>query len=126
MRSGVCAVLCTHMQRTSVQDFLFWILDLINTGIIPFLFAIAFFFFIWNAARFFVFKGTTEEGQDSAKRLMIYGIAAMVLMLSLWGLVRLMTGALGVNRHSAPCPDFNPDGFELDGGRGGGSAFPGF
>ncbi len=113
------------MPRTSLQDFLIWVLDLINSGIIPFLFAIAFLFFIWNAARFFIFKGHTEEGQDSAKRLMFYGIAAMVLMLSLWGFVRLMTGAFGINRSGAPCPDFNPDCFDLDtgGGYGGGDYF---
>jgi hypothetical protein len=97
------------MPRQSVQDFIVFLLDLFNTTIIPLIFGIAIVFFIWNAARYFVFQGATEEGKDSAKRLMFYGIAAMVLMLSLWGIVRLTTATLGINRHIYPCPDFNPD-----------------
>jgi hypothetical protein len=97
------------MPRQSVQDFIVFLLDLFNTTIIPLIFGIAIVFFIWNAARYFVFQGATEEGKDSAKRLMFYGIAAMVLMLSLWGIVRLTTATLGIGRSQAPCPDFNPD-----------------
>jgi hypothetical protein len=108
------------MPRQSIQDFLIFLLDLFNTTIIPLIFGIAILFFIWNAARYFVFQGATEEGRDSARRLMFYGITAMVLMLSLWGIVRLTTETLGINRSQAPCPDFNPDcGRSLQGGRGG-------
>jgi hypothetical protein len=103
------------MQRTSVQDFLLWFIDLINSTIIPLIFAIAIVFFIWNAARFFVFSGADEEGKASARRLMFYGIAAMVIMLSLWGIVRMMTNAFGIGKSGAPCPDFNPHCYSTGG-----------
>ena len=99
------------MPRTSIQDFLIEILSLLNTTIIPLIFAAAIFFFIFNAARYFVFSGSNEAGQDSAKRLALYGIAALVVMLSLWGIVRMATGAFGINRSIPVCPDFNPNCF---------------
>lgn len=99
------------MPRTSIQDFLIEILSLINSTIIPIIFAAAILFFIWNAARYFIFQGSNEAGQDSAKRLALYGIAALVIMLSLWGIVRMATGAFGINRSTPVCPDFNPNCF---------------
>lgn len=87
------------------------ILKLFNSTVIPLIFAVAVFFFIWNAARYFIFNGTNEAGQDSAKRLALYGIAALVIMLSLWGVVNMVTGAFGIGRSTPICPDFNPNCF---------------
>jgi len=106
------------MGNTSVQGFLVDILKLFNTTIIPLIFAIGIFFFIWNAARYFVFQGSTEAGQDQAKRLMLYGIAALVIMLSLWGVVNMVSGAFGIGRGTPICPDFNPNCFSTGNGAG--------
>ena len=58
-----------------------------------------------------MFQGSTEAGQDQAKRLMLYGIAALVIMLSLWGIVNMVSGAFGIGRGRPICPDFNPNCF---------------
>lgn len=104
------------MGNTSAQGFLVAILTLFNNTIIPLIFAIGIFFFIWNAARYFVFQGSTEAGQDQAKRLMLYGIAALVIMLSLWGIVNMVSGAFGIGRGTPICPDFNPNCFSSGNG----------
>ena len=106
------------MGNTSVQGFLVDILKLFNSTIIPLIFAVAVFFFIWNAARYFVFNGANEAGQDSAKRLALYGIAALVIMLSLWGIVNMVSGAFGIGRSTPICPDFNPNCFNAGNGSG--------
>ena len=106
------------MPRESIQDFLRFFIDLTNTTLIPLIFGIAIVFFIWNAARYFVFSGADEEGRSKAKILMIYGIAGMVFMLSLWGLVRMASDTFGLGRSNAPCPDFNPNCFSSGGGYG--------
>lgn len=97
------------MPRTSLQDFLVDILYIFNDVVIPLIFAIAIVAFMWNAVRFFILKGKDEAGQESAKRLALYGIMALVAMLVLWGIVRMAVSAIGANRSAAPCPDFNPN-----------------
>jgi len=103
----------------SIQDILIGFLGFLNGVLIPLLFSIAILFIIWNLFRFFIWKGATEEGQDQGKRLIIYGVAALVLMVSLWGIVRIGLQAFGVTRSSPPCPDFMPGCY---GGYGSGSA----
>lgn len=110
-----------HMGNNSVQGFLIDIVALFNSTIIPLIFAVAVFFFIWNAARYFVFNGANEAGQDSAKRLALYGIVALVIMLSLWGIVNMVSGAFGITRSLPICPDFNPNCFA--GGQGSSGIF---
>jgi hypothetical protein len=115
------------MGNNSVQSFLIDILKLFNSTIIPLIFAVGVFFFIWNAARYFIFNGENEAGQDSAKRLALYGIAALVIMLSIWGIVNMVSGAFGIGRGTPICPDFNPNCFNSgNGGYGsGGSSYYG-
>jgi hypothetical protein len=100
------------MPANSVQDILIDLVLFFNSVIIPGLFAIAFFFLIWNAARYFIFQGATEEGRASARRLLIYAVLALVVMISLWGIVRLVTATFGITSTNTPCPDFNPDCFD--------------
>lgn len=112
-----------HMGNNSVQGFLVDILKLFNSTIIPLIFAVAVFFFIWNAARYFIFNGENEAGQDSAKRLALYGIAALVIMLSLWGIVNMVSGAFGIGRATPICPDFNPNCFRNGSGYSSGGSY---
>ena len=108
---GLTALLALPSIAFAAQDaqgFIIEILDLMNTTIIPLIFAAAILFFMWNALRFFIIKGATEEGQSSARQLLIYGVMGFVVMLSLWGFVRLGLSALGATSTNPPCPDFIP------------------
>jgi hypothetical protein len=88
-----------------LQSYLQSFVDLINS-IIPVLFSLAFFFFIWNAARYFIFEGASEEGHEKAKSLALWGLAAFVILLSFWGLVNVMLTMLGINSTTPLKPDY--------------------
>lgn len=92
--------------QAGVGGFLSNVLLFINEIILPFLFTLAFLFFIINAVRYFIVEGASEDGQKKAQRLAIWGIAALVFISVLWGIVNLLTGGLGFDDTRAACPDY--------------------
>ncbi len=93
-----------------LQTLLANILKFLNTTIIPLLMAIAFLVFIWNIARYFIIGGANEESQEKARSLALWGIAAFVVMISLWGIVNLFVNGLGLKNDP-----ITPDYMELKG-----------
>ncbi len=92
--------------QTGIGGFLSNALLLINDTLLPFLFTLAFLFFIVNAVRYFIVEGASEEGQKKAQRLAVWGIAAFVFISILWGMVNLLTNGLGFDDSRAVCPDY--------------------
>jgi len=66
-----------------------------NNVLVPLVFAIAFLFFIWGMFKFFILSGADEDGREAGKQLMMWGIVAFVLMVSIWGIVNVVAGGLG-------------------------------
>ncbi len=86
------------------------IVDFINVYLVPFLFAIAFFVFIWGIFNYFIAGGANEEQRDKGKQLVMWGIIGFVVMVSLWGLVNLITNTLnfGESGNAPKLPEFDP------------------
>lgn len=82
------------------------ILYFINYTVVPFILALAFLFFIWNAFRFFILGGSSEDGREKARRLMLWGIIAFVLILSTWAIVGILTRTFGIHSDRALTPDY--------------------
>ncbi len=92
--------------RQSLFDFIILIPQFFNWVVIPVLFGIAFLFFVINAIRFFVIEGASEDGQEKAKSLMLYSLAAFVFLIIFWGVVELLTTSLGLYGERPVCPDY--------------------
>ncbi len=95
-------------------------LGFINTYLIPAVFALALFMFLWGIFRFFFASGASDEGRTNGKQLMLWGIIAFVIMVSVWGLVNVIAGGLGFNTGTAPTLPTVPTGGGTGGGGGGG------
>lgn len=108
---------------SGLQDVLPAMLNFFNDSLIPFLLGIAFLLFVWNAIKFFVIGGATDEGRENAKNLALYSIAAFVFILSFWGLINILTNGLNLDncendvvpdylgedaKSSAPCTSIRP------------------
>ena len=78
----------------------------LSTVVIPFLLAMAFLFFAFNAFRFFILNGSNEQGREKAKALAIYGIAAFVLIIVFWGVVNLLSKSIGYEGKAQPKSDY--------------------
>ena len=67
--------------------------------LIPIVFALAMLFFFWGLAMYIFGK---EDNKDQAKKTMIWGVVAIFVMSAVWGLVRFIGSAVGVDTGSGP------------------------
>ncbi|MBP7741361.1 MAG: hypothetical protein KA104_01550 [Candidatus Pacebacteria bacterium] len=81
-------------QVNSVQDLGSFIIGLINTVAVPVVFALAFIVFIWGVFMYFILGGHDEEKQAKGKGLMLWGLIGFFVMVSVWGLVHILTGSV--------------------------------
>lgn len=89
-----------------LQTYLIDIGEFINFSVIPLLFAVALFFFIWNATRFFIIGAAETDAREQARRLALFGIAAFVILVSIWGIVNALAYSLGIDYDRSICPDY--------------------
>lgn len=91
----------------SVQDLGAFVINLINNVAIPVLFAVAFLVFIYGVFKYFILGGSDAGKQKEGKSLMIYGIVGFFLMVSVWGLVRILTGTATLENNQPTFPKVN-------------------
>ena len=96
---------------TLAQTTFFTILGAILVAInrlVPLVMTLAIFVFLWGLAKY-IFQTDTVEGKESARNIMVWGIIAIFVMVSLWGLVNLLEVLTGVNTGAAPTfPQIGP------------------
>lgn len=63
---------------------------------IPIAFALALLAFFWGLAHFILLKSGSETAREDGSRIMIWGVVALFVMTSIWGIVRFMQGELGI------------------------------
>ncbi|MBI2631092.1 hypothetical protein HYW73_02650 [Candidatus Nomurabacteria bacterium] len=109
--------LCT--MRENFQGLLNFGVCLINNSIIPLIFAVAILMFIWGAVKFFIINSDEEAKREQGKQFMIWGIIALTVMTTVWGLVALLGGTFGIggdilpqvappgssSQYQGPCPN---------------------
>ncbi len=71
------------------------VMGFINLVLVPLIFGLALLFFLWGVLKAFVIKGD-EDSRKEGKQYMIWAIVGLVVMVSLWGIVTLLSGALGL------------------------------
>lgn len=98
----------------NLNDIFTFIKNILNT-VLPLIIAAAVVYFVWGM--FQVFLASDEEKKDKAKNTVIYGVIAIFVMISVWGLVNILYNTFGlsnVNRggdaqQQLPnVPTFNP------------------
>lgn len=117
--------------QSDIQDYIVLFGGFLSNILLPFLFSLAFLFFLYNIARYFIFGGASEDDRKKAKRAAVYGIAAFVFLVIIWSIVNVLLSGIGLTRNATICNDY----FSLfsgpctsqrgAGGGGGGSIFGG-
>ena len=64
---------------------------------LPIVVGIALLAFFWGLVKY-IFAQGNEESKADAKKIMLWGIIALFVMVSVWGLVRFIGNALGVQQ----------------------------
>ena len=68
--------------------------DIIST-LIPIAIALAILFFFWGLAKYILNQGD-EEKKKEGRGIMIWGVIAIFIMVSIWGLVSVVGETLGI------------------------------
>jgi len=87
--SGICSVASN-------------ILYIINNVLVPVLFAIAFIVFLYGIARSYIFSSGDAEKVKEGHRIILWGIIAFAVMISVWGLVNVVANTFGLGGYYAP------------------------
>lgn len=72
------------------------IIGIINTVIVPLIFALAFLVFVWGVLKYFIFSGGDEGKRSEGRQFVLWGILGMVVLLSVWGFVNIVLSTLGI------------------------------
>lgn len=63
--------------------------------LIPIVFGLALLFFFWGLAQFILNAGD-EKTREDGKQRMLWGIVAMFVLASIWGIIGFLAGMLGI------------------------------
>jgi heme/copper-type cytochrome/quinol oxidase subunit 4 len=72
------------------------IIGVLNTVVIPVIFAFAFAAFVWGVVNYFFLHGDEEGKREEGRKFMFWGIIGMVVLFSVWGFVNIMLSTLGI------------------------------
>ncbi|OGZ15708.1 MAG: hypothetical protein A3J08_02475 [Candidatus Lloydbacteria bacterium RIFCSPLOWO2_02_FULL_51_11] len=81
---------------TDFKALVTFIIDSILTPIIALIFALAFVAFLWGGVQF-IQKADDQKAREAGRNKMLYGIIALAVMLSVWGLVNILLTTFGLN-----------------------------
>lgn len=88
--SGTVERVCSNNSLTDITGIINWASCLLVKTIIPFLFALATVAFIWGVIQYYL-NPDNEEKRKKGKSFIIGGLIALFVMLSVWGLVGILT-----------------------------------
>ncbi len=71
------------------------IIGIINTVIVPVIFALAFLVFIWGVFKFVANAGD-ETKRAEGRQFILWGLLGIVVLFSVWGFVNLLLSTLGI------------------------------
>ena len=83
----------------SGQELAQFVIDFINNILVPLVFALAFIVFIFGVFQYFILGAGNEEKREKGKSFMIYGIIGFFVMVSVWGLVHILTGTISLDNN---------------------------
>lgn len=95
--------------------------SIVSDILIPLVFTLALLFFFWGVSKYIWSEGSAKE---DGRKIMVWGVIALFVMSSIWGIISLLRGELGVGSENTmkiptiggsggsgsgfPCPD-NPN-----------------
>jgi hypothetical protein len=98
----------------NLSDVGSFIINVINNIVVPVLFAVAFIVFVYGAFQTFIIGATSEEVKAKGTNLMLWGLIGFFVMVSVWGLVNILTGTVSFGNNTgvnAPKAGVNIGGY---------------
>ncbi len=77
-----------------------FVINTINNIVVPVLFAVAFVVFLYGAFETFIIGASSDEAKDKGKNLMLWSLIGFFVMISVWGLVSILTGTVNFSSNT--------------------------
>lgn len=88
---------CTNAVPGTIEAILCRISNILNT-IIPIIIVLGVVYFVWGVVSY-VLSGD-EEAKKAGRDRMIFGIIGLVVIVSMWGLVKVVTDTFGLTNQT--------------------------
>lgn len=72
------------------------IIGVLNTVVVPIIFAFAFAAFVWGMVKYFFINGGEESSRNEGRQFILWGILGLALLFSVWGVVNILLSTLGI------------------------------
>jgi len=86
---------------TGFAGLIVWFAGLLNTAV-PIIISLAVVFFIWNVFSYAV--AGDEDKKKQAKTQIIWGVVGIFVMVSIWGLVAILSNTFSLDRGAVSTP----------------------
>jgi fumarate reductase subunit D len=96
-----------YSNEGTIAGMIGYIIDFVLDPVVSLLIAAAVVVFLWGVVKY-ITSGDNEEERKKAKDLIIYGIIGLFVMVSVWGLVGLLTGTFDLNDDIPEIPKYTP------------------
>ena len=70
-------------------------IGLLNTVVVPVIFALAFAAFVWGVVKYLFIHGNDEAKRAEGRLFVLWGVIGMAVLFSVWGFVNLLLSTLG-------------------------------
>lgn len=94
-------VACNLPNKAKIQDLFNYVSCIISKSIIPLIFTLAVAFFVWGVVQYML-ASADEHKKEMGKQYMVWGIIALTVMVSVWGLVNLVGNTFGLDTGFIP------------------------
>ena len=90
-----------NVTATSYSGYIGRIVGFINSLLVPLVIGLAVLYYLWNVVRY-ISNSSNESERTKATKGMFYGIIALFVMTSVWGLVNVATDLFGAEGFGIP------------------------
>lgn len=81
--------------KQSIGNLLNWASCTLISTVVPLLFTLATVAFLWGIIQYFL-NPDNEEKRKNGKSYMVWGLIALFVMISMWGIVGVLTKTFGI------------------------------
>ncbi|HNW71790.1 MAG TPA: hypothetical protein PKZ36_02170 [Candidatus Paceibacterota bacterium] len=99
--SGVCIANYKKLSSPVLGDLINYVTCTISKSVIPLLFILAVLLFIWGVVQY-VINADSDEKRTKGRDFMIWGIIGLVVMTSIWGLVKIFGDTFDIKTDFVP------------------------
>lgn len=87
--------------KPKLTDLINYVTCVIGASVVPLIFILAVAFFVWGVVQY-VINADSEEAKSKGRDFMIWGIIALTVMVSIWGLVRIFGNTFNIDTTFVP------------------------